>query len=161
MAEIRIADADKERAASVLKFHFRAGRLDAEEYSDRLAALYSVKTFDELYLLTSDLPEHGGPHPILRDAGSTTTLPGRALPSGEAAFGGLGHKPGKAPKMGSRPWTLAVAIASYIAINGALVLVWALGSVRSFWPAWPIALWGLFIAAGGFVRSRISNKWPR
>ncbi len=53
----RTADADRARAAAMLRDHFAAGRLDAAELDERLAAALSAKTFGELRRVLADLPE--------------------------------------------------------------------------------------------------------
>ena len=35
----------------------------------------------------------------------------------------------------------------YLAVNGLLVVVWAVTGAGYFWPVWPIAGWGIGIAA--------------
>ena len=55
----RTSDADRDRAAAVLREHFAAGRLDAAELDDRLGAVLSAQNFDHLRLALADLPEAG------------------------------------------------------------------------------------------------------
>ena len=55
----RTSDADRARAAAMLRDHFAAGRLDAAELDERLAAALSAKTFGELRRVLADLPEPG------------------------------------------------------------------------------------------------------
>jgi Domain of unknown function (DUF1707) len=54
--EIRASDAERERAADALRDHYAAGRLDAEELSERLDGVYNAKTVSELRGLGADLP---------------------------------------------------------------------------------------------------------
>ena len=53
----RTSDADRARAAAMLRDHFAAGRLNAAELDERLAAALSAKTFGELRRVLADLPE--------------------------------------------------------------------------------------------------------
>ena len=53
---IRASTADRERAADVLKAAFAEGRLDQDEYSERLDRLYAARTYADLAALTYDLP---------------------------------------------------------------------------------------------------------
>jgi hypothetical protein len=55
----RTSDADRARAAAMLRDHFAAGRLDAAELDERLAAALNAKTFGELRRVLADLPEPG------------------------------------------------------------------------------------------------------
>jgi len=53
---IRASDADRDRAASLLREHHAAGRLTAEEFSERLDKAFSAKTLGEIDGLLRDLP---------------------------------------------------------------------------------------------------------
>lgn len=55
-SKLRVSDEERERAALEIRDHFAAGRLDDEELSDRLQAIYSAKTADELHTARADLP---------------------------------------------------------------------------------------------------------
>jgi hypothetical protein len=54
--QIRASDADRERAADALREHFAAGRINEEELSDRIDAVYRATTVQELDHLRRDLP---------------------------------------------------------------------------------------------------------
>jgi DUF1707 SHOCT-like domain len=53
----RTSDADRDRAAALLRDHFAAGRLDAAELDERLATALDAKTFGDLHRVVADLPE--------------------------------------------------------------------------------------------------------
>ena len=53
---MRASTADRERAVDVLKAAFAEGRLDQEEYADRVGLAYASRTYAELAALTADLP---------------------------------------------------------------------------------------------------------
>ena len=55
----RTSDADRDRAAAMLRDHFAAGRLDAAELDERLATALDAKTFGDLHRVLADLPEAG------------------------------------------------------------------------------------------------------
>lgn len=63
---MRASDADRERAADVLKAGFAEGRLNKQEYDQRLARVYASSTYGELHTLLADLPQ--GPEPMPRQA---------------------------------------------------------------------------------------------
>ena len=65
---MRISDAERDRAASVLAGALAEGRLTAEEHAERLDAIYVSKTQAELVRLVSDLP---GATAALRAPGGT------------------------------------------------------------------------------------------
>jgi len=66
-SDIRASDAERERAADGLREHYAAGRLDADELSERLDGVYTAKTVAELGRLSSDLPALP-PSPTVRRA---------------------------------------------------------------------------------------------
>jgi class 3 adenylate cyclase len=53
---LRASDADRERVAEVLRDHYSAGRLTDDDLSERVEAVYGVRTMSELQALTADLP---------------------------------------------------------------------------------------------------------
>ncbi|MFJ3302641.1 DUF1707 domain-containing protein [Streptomyces sp. NPDC086549] len=55
-AELRASDADRERVAEVLRDALAEGRLDMEEFEERLEATYKARTYGELTPVTRDLP---------------------------------------------------------------------------------------------------------
>ncbi|MFE0509746.1 DUF1707 domain-containing protein [Streptomyces sp. NPDC058964] len=54
--ELRASDADRERVAEVLRDALAEGRLDMEEFEERLEAAYKARTYGELTPITRDLP---------------------------------------------------------------------------------------------------------
>jgi Domain of unknown function (DUF1707) len=53
---LRVSDEDRERAASELREHYAAGRLDADELADRLGRVLAARTNAELDAARADLP---------------------------------------------------------------------------------------------------------
>ena len=53
---VRIADSDRERAMADLATHYTDGRLDHEEYDERLDAVWTARTRADLAVLFADLP---------------------------------------------------------------------------------------------------------
>jgi Domain of unknown function (DUF1707) len=58
---VRVGDAERQQAAMALGEHFAAGRLDHQEFDDRVRAAYGARTGHDLQLLFGDLP---GPPPV-------------------------------------------------------------------------------------------------
>ena len=54
---MRAATADRERTVDVLKAAFAEGRLDQDEYNDRMGRAYTARTYGDLVALTGDLPD--------------------------------------------------------------------------------------------------------
>ncbi|MEU0333111.1 DUF1707 domain-containing protein [Streptomyces sp. NPDC006193] len=61
--DLRASDADRERVAEVLRDALAEGRLDMEEFEQRLEAAWTARTYGELAPLTRDLPAAGGAAP--------------------------------------------------------------------------------------------------
>lgn len=53
---MRASDAERDRTAALLREHHAVGRLDADEFKDRLERAYAAKTLGELDQLLADLP---------------------------------------------------------------------------------------------------------
>ncbi|MFF8374681.1 DUF1707 domain-containing protein [Streptomyces sp. NPDC015661] len=53
---LRASDADRDRIADILRDALAEGRLDPEEHSDRIDAVYRAKTVGELEPIVRDLP---------------------------------------------------------------------------------------------------------
>ena len=53
---LRVSDADRERTAELLREHHAVGRLDSEEFHDRLEQAFAARTRGELDALLADLP---------------------------------------------------------------------------------------------------------
>jgi hypothetical protein len=60
---IRVSDADRDRIAQVLQAAFAEGRLDDDEFDERMRAALTARTSADLAKLTTDLPD-GPPRPV-------------------------------------------------------------------------------------------------
>jgi len=106
---MRASTADRERAVDVLKAAFAEGRLDQNEYAERVGLAYSSRTYADLASLTADLPV--GPLGTLPSA-PVQFVPGTAfVPVLRVA------PPAPAPKRRLHPSDLALA-ASLFAVAG-------------------------------------------
>ncbi|MGN6796118.1 MAG: DUF1707 SHOCT-like domain-containing protein [Streptosporangiaceae bacterium] len=56
VTQMRISDADRDQAASVLSAALAEGRLTADEHAERLDAIYASKNYAEILPLVRDLP---------------------------------------------------------------------------------------------------------
>jgi hypothetical protein len=122
---IRASDADRDRAASLLREHHAAGRLTAEEFHERMDAALNATTLGEIDELLADLPVidlYRLPDESMRRAAG---LPHASLvPRDPGAAADLDRIP---PAMGA----LAV-------ITGALIVIWAVLAVigAATWLPW-------------------------
>lgn len=77
--QIRASDQDREDAAFILAEAYAAGRLTRDELGQRLAAVYTARTWGRLRALTADLPA-GPPCPAYRQRSSRCGRPGAGDP---------------------------------------------------------------------------------
>lgn len=76
-AELRAADTDRIQVAQLLTDAAAQGRLDMDEYEDRLTKVYSAQTYAELDRLSADLP--GASMRPRRPGGSCRPAPSTVL----------------------------------------------------------------------------------
>ena len=57
---LRLGDAEREQASALLRDHYAEGRLDTEEYSERLDAVWAARTRADLRPVFADLPGRPG-----------------------------------------------------------------------------------------------------
>jgi hypothetical protein len=118
---IRASDADRDRAATLLREHHAAGRLTAEEFSERLDQAFAAKTVGEIDGLLRDLPSVDLYR--LPDA-ALTRQPRQAQP----------------PKSHAGAWRAAWG--SWFTVSLFLFVIWALTGHGYIWPLWVAAPWG-------------------
>ena len=99
-ANIRAANADRDRVAEALGVAYSEGRLSKEEYDTRLEAAFSARTYADLDRVVSDLPAQppavrpalpAGVTPVARTNGYA--IASLACGLGQFAFGPLGTIP--------------------------------------------------------------------
>jgi hypothetical protein len=147
--EMRAADADRQAVADQLRTALDEGRLDLDEYDERLQQAYAVKTYGELGPLLADLP--------------SATVPAPRQPAGAVASqSDVPAVDGTNAEL-TRRWVLEVW-SSWVAVVGINSAIWLISSVASseliyFWPVWIAGPWGfvlLFVTMTG-----IANGEPR
>ncbi|HEY2313405.1 MAG TPA: DUF1707 domain-containing protein [Streptosporangiaceae bacterium] len=132
--DIRASDTDRDRAASLLREHHAAGRLTAEEFSDRLDRAFAARTVGEIDGLLKDLP--GIDLYRLPDAALTR----RPRPRPPAR-----RNPGR----GSRAWLAAWGV--WFTVSLVCFVIWGLTSAPGYvWPLWVAAPLGA-VLAGSWV----------
>lgn len=117
--ELRAADSDREKVAERLRRALEEGRLDLNEYDDRLGRAYAAKTYGELDGLLTDLP---------------------APPAAERRHPAAGRRWLAAQW---RPWVNVVSICVAIWALTAIVSL----SLPYFWPFWVAVPWGVVLLA--------------
>ena len=135
---MRVSDADRDRAASLLREHHAAGRLTAEEFSDRLDRAFGARTVGEIDGLLGDLPSidlYRLPDAVL------TRQPRQRQPV-------RAHS----ARRGSRAWRAAWGV--WLTVSLVCFVIWGLTSAPGYvWPLWVAAPWGA-ILAGSWVTAR-------
>jgi DUF1707 SHOCT-like domain len=130
--DIRASDAERDRAATLLREHHAAGRLTAEEFSDRLDRAFAAKTVGEIDALLKDLP--GIDLYRLPDAALT-----RQPRQRQAVVLGRGR--------GSGAWRAAWGV--WLTVSVVCFVVWGLTSAPGYvWPLWVAGPWGAILACG-------------
>ncbi|MCK8436427.1 DUF1707 domain-containing protein [Streptomyces sp. D2-8] len=80
--DLRASDADREQVAGILRDALAEGRLDMEEFEERLDATYKARTYGELAPITRDLPVPGVTGPpvsLTKDPAAGTDWSGRIV----------------------------------------------------------------------------------
>jgi hypothetical protein len=129
----RAADGDRERVAERLRLALEEGRLDLNEYDERVGRAYGAKTYGELDRLLKDLPVPAPPKPDYAVA----------VRRWLADIW--------------RPWVNVVSICVAIWVLTAVLS----GSLIYFWPFWVAVPWGIVLlvrTVGGLSR-REPQQW--
>jgi hypothetical protein len=137
--EMRAGDADRQGVVDRLKKALDEGRLDLDEYDERLQKAYAAKTYGDLDGLLDDLP---GAVPPQRSQVAAYHPPQPATPP--------------VPEPIERPHSGTGWIGPYGGVVAVCILIWAISSISSghtthFWPVWlliPLVL-GVFGRMGG------------
>lgn len=141
LGEMRAADADRERVAERLRIALDEGRLNLQEYDERLREAYAARTYAELDKLLVDLPGTAAvsQSQVAVPPGATVTPDGRYPDA-------------------TRRW-LADVWSGWARVVAICVAIWAISAVSSggptnFWPVWVAGPWGavlLFRSIGGLT----------
>ena len=136
---LRIGDADRERAQAMLADHYAAGRLDKDEYDQRLDQIWAARTRAELAPVFGDLP--GAPRPPSGTAYSTA--------AGRARFN---------PPPRSRSWARRIPMPLLVLL---VVLGVLLALANLPWILVGLGVWFFFFRGGacGARRVHASRRW--
>jgi hypothetical protein len=141
--DLRASDAERERTVEVLREAFTQGRLESEEFNERVDAAYAAKTHAQLGALTADLPA----------GGAAVAGPGVVIPDAHW-HPSTGHRHGSALQHGDRA-ALRGIWSGWAAMTVVLTTVWGLsgGGWSNYWPEWPVGVFGAVCVA------RTLNVW--
>ena len=123
---IRASDDDRERVVASLRDHYAAGRLNGEEFNERLDKAYAATTLGQLADLQTDLPapQLAQPSVPAQTAGPVMARSGRSLAEWRAAFG------------------------SWLSVSLVCFVIWLLsGAAANLWFLWPSGIYGAVLLA--------------
>ncbi len=135
--QIRASDDDRDRTATLLREHHAAGRLDAEEFNERLDKTFAAKTVGELDELLADLPAidlYRLPDQSLH------RRPAHARPLSALAAAAAAGAPAAPARPALPAWQAAWG--SWLSVSAVLIVIWALSGMGYPWFAWIIGPWG-------------------
>ena len=140
---IRASDADRDRTASLLREHHAAGRLTAQEFSERLDRAFAARTVGEIDSVLSDLPSID----LYRLPDSALTRHPR---QNQLARRGQGRR--------SNAWRAAWGV--WFTVSLVCFVIWGLTSAPGYvWPLWVAAPWGA-VLAGSWVTAAAFRSGP-
>lgn len=118
--DMRVSDAERQEVAERLRTALGEGRLELDEYDQRVQSAYQAKTYRDLVPLTADLPDVPMPMPPVQ---------GRVREEQQSAH------PNR---------TVALLSVVFVFIGLSVLLSVASGGVLvPFWPLFIFAFWGL------------------
>lgn len=137
-AEVRIGDAERERAQSTLNDHYAAGRLDHDEYSERLDRIWAARTRAELDPVFTDLPGAAAPSPRVSSYPYSTPA---------------SRRPASAVR--SRGWRPPVPLLAVLIVLGTIAVLANLPFILV-----GLGVWFFFLRGGGCRTQRVHpRRW--
>jgi hypothetical protein len=132
----RAGDADRERMAERLRVALEEGRLNLQEYDERLREAYAARTYADLDKLVADIP------------GAASAAASQVIPSQRAELRWQAAADGRYPDA-TRRWVLE-QWNSWIRVLAICVAIWATawivgGEATFFWPVWVAGPWGALL----------------
>jgi hypothetical protein len=142
---MRVSDAERDRAAALLREHHAVGRLDPDEFNERLDKVFKAKTIGDLDELTADLPAIDLYKPpssaVRRNPGAGASL--------TSAARSVGLRPGHGRL--SPEWLAAWG--SWLSVSMLCTVIWMLSGFGYPWPLWVAGPWGAVMAGRWIIGS--------
>ncbi len=128
--QMRAADSDREHVAEQLRSAHAEGRLDLTEYDQRVQQAWAARTYGELEVLTTDLPQ-------TRPSGSQLAAE-QVRSSERQQHRGRGRR---------------AAVAAWASVSVINLVIWAIVSLTTLrwvypWWVWVAGPWGAMLLAG-------------
>jgi hypothetical protein len=126
--DLRASDVDRERVLARLRDAHAEGRLDQDDFYERLDAVYQARTYGELDVVTRDLP------PVM----ARPVQPPRPAPRPAAT---------PAPRRDRSTRALRALWLTWLSVVLINLVIWASvsagsGDLQYFWPIWVAGPWG-------------------
>jgi hypothetical protein len=154
-------DADRERVIAILREQAGEGRLDLDEFGQRLDEAYQADSLEQLQHALRELPVPplaAPPRPSAAPAPVPPRGPDaiRPRPGAPRPVPHRGHvhplPPEKAAAMARAAW--GAHLGAYLSVNAMLIVIWLLTSPGGyFWPMWPMMGWGIGLASHGMAHA--------
>jgi Domain of unknown function (DUF1707)/2TM domain len=153
-----VSDADRERVIAALREQAAEGRLDMDEYGQRLDEAYQAVTMDDLRHALRELP--------VVMPGPTATAP---PPRQQGPRPRPSPRPPRAPRAPAEVARVRAAAAdaawaahrnTYIAVIGFLVMIWLVTGAGFPWPIFPAGGWGIGLVAHGSAHHAAKSRRP-
>jgi hypothetical protein len=137
----RVSDADRGMVAGQLKKAHAEGRLDLNEFDDRVRRVWEARTFGELAAVTADLPDVRQPVPWSR-----SELASQPVPAGQPTAEVARRPEGRGASV------MRVATGAWFAASLVNFVIWGIvviteGAVYPWW-IWVAGPWGALLVAG-------------
>jgi hypothetical protein len=125
------------------------GRLDLDEFGERLDEAYQAATVEQLRRALRELPAAASALAPVAEPPPPPRPPGRVAPA-----------PRPVPRVTRHPAPGTVAkamwgahLGAYVSVNIMLIVIWLLSDARYFWPMWPLMGWGVGLASHGMAHA--------
>ena len=136
----RASDADRDRIADLLREHHAVGRLDPQEFAERLDKAFSAKTIGELDDLVADLPAVDT-YPLPTSGLSRRTRYSSASLPADSVLAAMSRGHGRFSPAWQAAW------GSWLSVTLVCTVVWLLTGAGYPWPLWVAGPWGAVMAA--------------
>jgi hypothetical protein len=146
LAGLRCGDADRERAAAVIREALAEGRLALDELGTRLDGVWAARTYGELAGQVADIP--GGVERVLPPSQGTPPVPSTPLPS---------RRRHGSPRRSLRIYLTTVACCWGLWATS--ILASPQHASEALWPLWVTVPWGMVLLSR-FGRRRTEPPPP-
>jgi len=149
-----VSDADRERVIALLREQAGEGRLDMDEFGQRLDEAYQAASLDDLQHALRELPVPAVKPPPSQSPDQFAS----PKPPPSSIRRDHRHRPHGGPRPPALTPQARAAMAkaawkghlyTYVWVNLLLVFIWLMTGAGYPWPMWSIGPWGIGLAAHG------------